>query len=113
LVQDYLRGGEYSIKYSFANQLKEYMTLTRRSQKKLGGELNIEKTKLNKLLSGKVNPSMDICYRLEKHSDNILPALLWYDLHLKQLAYEASSNDAIRVAAYQQVTGGLFLKQTS
>ncbi|MEL7220756.1 MAG: helix-turn-helix transcriptional regulator, partial [Bacteroidota bacterium] len=91
---------------------QEYIKTTRRNQKELSHELGIDKTKLSKLLKEKINPSIELCFRLEKHSDTILSAKLWYRLYLKQLEQELVKKDEIRKAEYEQVKGSISLGLT-
>lgn len=107
LISDYLDQEDYNERYSFAHQLQEYIKTTRRNQKELSNELGIDKTKLSKLLKEKINPSIELCFRLEKHSDEILSAKLWYRLYLKQLEQELVEKDGIRKAEYEQVKGSV------
>ena len=112
LINDYLDQDDYDERYSYANQLREYIKITRRSQKVLSDELGIDKTKLSKLLKEKINPSIELCFRLEKHSDTILSARLWYRLYLKQLEQELVKKDKVRRDEYEQVKGSISLGLT-
>lgn len=99
----YLRQPKFQELFSFAHQLREYLHTTRRNQKQFGAELDLEKSKLSKLLNGKANPTPALCFRLEKHSDGLLPARLWYRLHLRELEHRMMQNEELKQAEFEKV----------
>jgi len=100
---DYVSDQVYAEKYSFGNQLKRYLKITGRSQSKFAEEINIHKTALSRIINDKEKPNTDIMYRLEKHSDKMIPANLWYKVHSIKLESEIKKNEIDRKLQYDKV----------
>lgn len=102
---DYFKEDRYEAEMSFTAQLREYMKITNRNQAKLCDEISVEKTKMSKIINGKLKPNSELMFRLERHSENLLPALNWYRLHQKDTEQELLKNTALKTAQYELVSG--------
>ena len=80
-IKDYFKRSKFEEKFSFSNQLKEYIKITKRSNKEIAENLNIHQTKLSRIINGKENPNIELMYRLEEHSSGELPAFYWWRLY--------------------------------
>lgn len=109
LQSDYFKTDSYDPGLSFTAQLKEYMRITRKSQSELCSDIGIEKTKLSKLVNGKLKPNVELMFRLEKHSQNTIPALNWYKTYLKDLEKELNDNIELKQAQYRFVKSSIDL----
>ena len=69
---------------SFGHFLKAYQTIIDRNQRELAQDLGLHHTKLNRLLHDHDTPNLAFIYRLEKHSGNMIPALLWWKIAIKR-----------------------------
>lgn len=109
LQNDYFKSDSYDTGMSFTAQLKDYMRITRKSQAELCTDIGIEKTKLSKLVNGKIRPNAELMFRLEKHSQNTVPALNWYRVYLKDLEQELKENTELKQAQYKFVKSSINL----
>jgi len=83
----YFKKGEYLPEYSFANQLRHYIDIGGRSQTEVANDLDVERSKLIKILKGQAQPDVELMYRLEKHSSGELPAHHWWRLYAMELEH--------------------------
>lgn len=95
LMQDYFERGGYEPAFSFSLQLEQYLKLLGRSQRAFADEIGLHPTKLSRLLHDRENPNVELAYRLETHSGNIIPAVYWWKLHAKRIE-EAIKTDLAR-----------------
>ena len=103
----YLMSNGYDKQYSFNRLLREYLQVTQRTQVELATEIGLDKTKLSKLLSGKLRPTVGLCFRLEKHSGSLISAKQWYKIYLKELERLVDTDQQLREEEYKQVTSKL------
>ena len=87
-INRYFQRNKFEEAFSFANQLKTYINITKRSNKVIAANLNIPPTLLNRIIKGKEHPTVELMYRLEKHSSGELPAFYWWRLHAKELEHQ-------------------------
>lgn len=74
----------YSPDKTFGYFLKEYITATRIKRRNFAKEIGVHYTKLSRLINDKEEPNIDLCYRLEKHSEDIISTELWWKLVIKK-----------------------------
>lgn len=111
-IEDYVKSSSHHSEFSFGNQLKEYLRITHRSQAELSDEIDLDKTRMSKLINDKIKPSLELCYRLEKHSDNIISAKHWFKLYLKELEKTLEMSPEMRENEYRRVKSSLSLGMT-
>ncbi|MEM6700122.1 MAG: helix-turn-helix transcriptional regulator [Bacteroidota bacterium] len=107
LQRDYFKQASYVVGYSFEEQLKAYIGLLKKSRKSVAEDLDIHPTKLSRILNGKENPNIDLMYRLERHSGNMIPATYWYRLVTKKVEHDIRQNEAHRQKEYERVKNEL------
>ncbi|MEM0992959.1 MAG: helix-turn-helix transcriptional regulator [Bacteroidota bacterium] len=107
LQRDYFKQNNYVVGYSFEEQLKAYIGLLKKSRKSVAEDLDIHPTKLSRILNGKENPNIDLMYRLERHSGNMIPATYWYRLVTKKVEHDIRQNEAHRQKEYERVKNEL------
>ncbi|NET37371.1 MAG: hypothetical protein F6K19_35990 [Cyanothece sp. SIO1E1] len=95
-MQDYLKQGIFSSDKSFGKYLGEYIRIINRSRKAISEEIAIHYTKLSRILNDKEEPNVELCYRLEKHSGNLIKAELWWKLIIKKQEYELAKDHETR-----------------
>ena len=100
-IEDYVKSSSHHSEFSFGNQLKEYLRITHRSQAGLSDEIDIDKTRMSKLINDKIKPNLELCYRLEKHSDKIISAKHWFKLYLKELEKTLEMSPKMREKEYR------------
>jgi hypothetical protein len=84
-IEEYLKNGFYNQTYSFAAFLQEYIRIVSKKQIEFAFEINLHPTKLSSILTNKIDPNIALIYRLEKHSNDIIPAILWWRLWIKKI----------------------------
>ena len=106
-IKDYFKGNKFEEKFSFSNQLKEYIKITKRSNKEIAENLNIHQTKLSRIINGRENPNIELMYRLEEHSSGELPAFYWWRLYSKELEYKIRTDLEKKLEEAKKVKGSL------
>jgi plasmid maintenance system antidote protein VapI len=84
LLEDYIENEEYTESKNFGKQIEEYLRILKRKKKELSEEIAIHYTRLSRIINGKEEPNVELTYRLEKHSGELIPALLWWKLIIKK-----------------------------
>jgi len=102
-IEAYIAKEKYSEKNSFGNFLAEYVRLLNRTKKKLSEELSVHYTRLSRILNDREDPNIEFIYRLEKHSGNLIPAILWWRLLAKKQEYIIRQDQTTRQREAAQV----------
>jgi hypothetical protein len=84
-IEEYLKNGAFDKAYSFAAFLQEYIKIIGKKQIEFAFEINLHPTKLSSILTNKTDPNIALTYRLEKHSNDTIPALIWWRLWIKKI----------------------------
>jgi plasmid maintenance system antidote protein VapI len=95
-MEDYIINHKFIINKSFGNYLEEYVRILRITKKNLSENLNIHYTKLSRLFNNRESPNIEFLYRLEKHSGNLVPAIMWWKLVIKKQEYNIKKDKIIR-----------------
>ena len=95
-MQDYIKG-EYNESYSFGYFLKKYVEVVNKLNKDFADDIDIKQTELSQLINNHRAPAEKIIIRLELHSGNIIPALLWMKVLDKQREHAIVTNKTIRL----------------
>lgn len=113
LIKDYFDQPSFIEEYSFANQLRKYISLLKKTMVEFSNDIDIHKTKLSRLLNNRENPNIELMYRLEHHSGMMIPATYWYRLFAKKQEEEIKSDSEKRVKEYKRVKNELSFKLTA
>lgn len=109
-MNDILESGIISEKYLFSEFIKIYVTILYVTRRKLAHDLDIHETKFSRLINNKENPSIGLLYRIEEHSNDLMPAtLLWQIVNMK-LIVEIQNNKGERRKQSKKVKNKLKLK---
>jgi len=84
LMEDYIKEKIYDEDKSFGKHLEEYVRILKRTKKRLSEDLDIHYTRLSRIINDRDEPNIELMYRLEKHSANLIPALYWWKLVTKK-----------------------------
>ena len=84
LINNYIEKQSFSENHTFGNYLKEYIRIIRKSKKEFAGDIGVHHTKLSRLINNKEEPNIGLTYRLEQHSDKLIPAIIWWKLMIKK-----------------------------
>ena len=109
-MEDYFRQPAFMSVFSFANQLRYYIKISKRSNKEIASNLDIHPTKLSRILNGKENPNVELMYRLEEHSEGELPAYYWWRLFSRELENEIKTDLNAKLTEAQKVKHGLEIR---
>lgn len=99
----YLESQAYDVEKSVSYYLQEYMKVTGRKQKELAEDLNIHPTRLSRIINEREKLSLPIAYRLEKHSGDLIPAILWWKLLQREIEQEIRADGKARQKEKKQV----------
>lgn len=83
-IEDYIKKGTYSPEKSFGKYLEEYVRILKRTKKQLSEDLNVHYTRFSRIINDREEPNVELTYRLEKHSDNLIPFIYWWKLIIKK-----------------------------
>jgi len=84
LMEDYILKEPFSPEKNFGKHIEEYVRILNRTKKKLSEDLDIHYTRLSRIINDREEPNVELMYRLEIHSGNIIPALYWWKLVSKK-----------------------------
>lgn len=85
-MEDYLKKGIYTDEKSFGKHLEEYARILKRTKKKLSEDLDVHYTRLSRIINDREEPNIELTYRLDIHSGNLIPAIYWWKLMIKKQA---------------------------
>jgi len=108
-VKKYLQSDLFLDEFSFGKILSEYIQILSISQQTFARDIGIHPSMLSRLLHDKENPNIRLTYRLETHSDGIIPAVLWWKLISRKQAYLIEQNEAQRKKEGKKVQNPLDL----
>ena len=91
-IIDYLETRVFSQEFTFASFLIRYVAILNISRRKLASDLGIHETKFSRLINDKENPGIGILYRIEEHSNSLLPASMTWQLVTRKLTMEIENN---------------------
>ncbi|MBL4649855.1 MAG: helix-turn-helix domain-containing protein [Aureispira sp.] len=83
-MEDYIKNEGFIGEKSFGKHLEEYARILKRTKKKVSEDLNVHYTRLSRIINDREEPNIELAYRLEKHSGNLIPALFWWKLIIKK-----------------------------
>jgi len=113
LIRKSLRSEDFDPSFSFSNQLKSYVIAIKRKQKTFAEEIDLHPTKLSRMLNNREHPSIGLMYRLEHHSGGIIPATLWFRLHVREQEQVIKNDSAKRAAEVKRVKKTVMLSQSA
>ncbi len=106
-MEDYINNANYNREANFGTFLKGYIDGLGKMNKEFADEIDIKPTELSQLINNHRNPNNEILVRLELHSNNTIPAVLWYKLMEKQKEQYIMNNAELRKAESKHVKGRL------
>ena len=110
-MEDYLKEKEFSPEKSFGKCLEEYIHALRKTKKAFAGDIGIHYTRLSRILHGKEEPNLALMYRLEKHSGQLIPAILWWKLMIKKQEHQIRMDEKTRIEEGRKVKNALESRQ--
>ena len=95
-LEDYVLDTAYNPEQDFGHYLKRYIHIFHKNNKQFAEDLNIHVSRLSRLIKGKELPNIELMYRLESHSGELIPALLWWKLMAKRQEFEIVTDKELR-----------------
>lgn len=92
-IQGYVASEGFDENRKFARFLEDYLIVTHKKQKELAEDLDIHPARLNRILKAKEKIGKSMAFRLEKHSGNLIPAILWWRLAQKEVDHEIQTDE--------------------
>lgn len=102
-MEDELQSSGFDAAKSFAVFLRRYIKLNYTAYKDFASDIGINVTELSQILNNHRSPSENTIIRLELHSNNFIPAKIWFRLLEKERLHELESNMLIREREAQYV----------
>lgn len=112
-IEDYLKEEKFDPERTFGSFLKMYVELMEKKRKDFAEDISIDETLLSQLINGHRFPPDYVAIRLELHSNNRIPAVLWIRLVEKQRLHEIVNNQELRKKENPFVRKKLPLKQSA
>lgn len=95
-LEDYVLSRDFDAEKSFAHYLTRYIHIFHKTKKQFAADLAVHVSRLSRLLREKETPNIELMYRLESHSGELIPALLWWKLLSKKQEFEILTNQEQR-----------------
>ena len=106
-MEDYYKLGEYTMEQGFAEFLADYIHIIKKKQKDFAEDISIHHTRLSRILNNREEPNIELAYRLEKHSGNLISALLWWRIAMRKQEYLLRRDEKTRLAEAAKVKNAL------
>jgi hypothetical protein len=97
-MEGYADSNKFDETLSFGYFLNEYIHSLNKKKTQFSEEISLHSAQLSRLLSEKEDPNFKILVRLEIHSNNTIPALLWYRIIEKRKESELTNNHKLRIS---------------
>jgi hypothetical protein len=95
-IEGCIKDKEFNPQLNFGHFLRQYVDLLNRKRKVFASEIGINEAELSQFINNHRLPNESILVRLEIHSSNSLPAIIWFRLIQKEKEYILLTNKAIR-----------------
>lgn len=95
-MESYVKKSGFSFEKTFGKFLEEYIRILKKTRREIANDLSIHYTKLSRIINDKEEPNVELTYRLEKHSGNLIKAKLWWKLMIKKQEFIISQDEETR-----------------
>ncbi|WP_183567757.1 hypothetical protein [Mucilaginibacter sp. SP1R1] len=95
-IEDYISSNQYQDVLNFSYFLSEYVNRQDKKDKDFAAEIDIKPVVLSQYLNNYRTPPEKIVFRLELHSNGMIPAVTWYKLLQKDKEHEIMTNSGAR-----------------
>lgn len=106
-IENYLNTDTFLFEKTFGKHLEEYIRILNISRKQIAEDLSIHYTKLSRILNDKEEPNIELIYRLDKHSGNLIKAKLWWKLMIKKQEFILTKDQETRLHEEAKVSNYL------
>jgi len=102
-MEEYVKREDFSVEKTFGKYLAEYIRVVKKTRKEISEDLAIHYTKLSRIINDKEEPNIELSYRLEKHSGNIIRAQVWWKLMIKKHEFIIARDEETRKREQKKV----------
>jgi hypothetical protein len=95
-MEDYIKSSGFNESLSFSFFLRKYIRLGYKINKDFAKDIQLAETELSSVLNKGRTPSRKTFVRLELHSNNAIPAIIWYKVFEKEKEYELQMDKLVR-----------------
>lgn len=106
-IEDYVKRQNFSFQKTFGKYLEEYIRILKKSRREIAEDLSIHYTKLSRIINDKEEPNIELSYRLEKHSGELIKAELWWRLMIKKQEFIIAKDEETRKDEQKKVKNPL------
>ena len=96
VMEDYIKEKAFDADKTLGKHLEEYTRILKKTKKSLSEDLGVHYTRLSRIINDREEANIEFIYRLEKHSANLIPALYWWKLVIKQQEYIIKQDEETR-----------------
>ena len=108
-IEDYLNNPGYDNELTFGHFLKDYLRSLNKKNKDFANDIAISEAELSQILNKHRDPSEKIMIRLELHSNQTIPATIWYKLLEKEKEHKLATNLQMRLEVKNNVKNILYV----
>lgn len=102
-METYVKKENFSFEKTFGKYLAEYIRILKKSRKEISTDIALHYTKLSRIINDKETPSIELCYRLEKHAAELIKAELWWNLIIKKQGFILSKDEKTKLREQNKV----------
>jgi len=95
-LEDYITGNQYKESLNFGYFLNEYVSRQDKKNKVFAVEVDLTPAVLSQYINNHRKPKEEFAWRLETHSNGMIPAIYWYRLIQKDKEHEFMSNHELK-----------------
>ncbi len=106
-MEDYLKKQNFSFHKTFGKYLEEYIRILKMTRREIAEDLSLHYTKLSRIVNDKEEPSVELSYRLEKHSGGLIKAEVWWKTMIKKQEFIISKDEDTRRKEQSKVKNAL------
>ncbi len=106
-IENYIKKEAFSFEKTFGKYLEEYLRIIRKTRREISEDLSVHYTKLSRIINDKEEPNIELSYRLEKHSGELIKAELWWKLMIKKHEFIISRDKETRIKEQKKVKNAL------
>lgn len=102
-MKEYIDQARFDQNKTTPHFLKEYLKATDKKQQELAADIGLHVARLSRILNGKERLSLSIAYRLEAHSGDLIPAIMWWKVVQKEVEQEIRTDEEKRKEEQKKV----------
>ena len=106
-MEDYLIQKEYKQGFDFSYFLVQYIDRLEIKKKEFAQEIDVDPTELSQIINRHRSPNEKFIIRLEIHSNNNFPAVVWCRLIEKERTFYLQNNSNLRLSETKHVRSKL------